>query len=274
MKKVNEHEIEKILSQISPDDAPTDNEKEKETETDAQSQIAFDDANDKDAEFEKLIKGDFKEQFEKRIKENLKRRFKESSSLKEKVRDNEKIIGLIMKKYGMDKFDASELSEAINSDKTFKKEEKDAEKDILKRLRELELENERIRKEKANKAMQDTINSWMSDEKRLIENYPDFSIEKEAENPEFLKLLKAGVSLKTAYLATHHEEIVKDLVEKAAMEAKEKTAQAIKTRGKRPLENGMTSKSTALYKTDVSKLSPSERAEIAKRVAKGEIISF
>ena len=60
----------------------------------------------------------------------------------------------------------------------------------------------------------------------------------------------------------------------AAMEAKEKTAQAIKTRGQRPLENGMTSKSTALYKTDVSKLSPAERAEIAKRVAKGEIISF
>jgi len=93
-------------------------------------------------------------------------------------------------------------------------------------------------------------------------------------NPEFLKLLKAGASLKSAYLAVHHEEIVKDLVEKAAMEAKEKTALSIKTRGQRPLENGMTAKSTALYKTDVSKLSPAQRAEIAKRVAKGEIISF
>ena len=122
--------------------------------------------------------------------------------------------------------------------------------------------------------MHQTIKSWISDGESLKESYPDFDIELEAENPEFLKLLKAGAGLKNAYLAMHHDEIVNTLVEKAAREAMEKTAQAIKTRGQRPLENGMTSKSTALFKTDVSKLSPAQRAEIAKRVAKGEIISF
>ena len=190
-----------------------------------------------EAEFEKLIKGDFKEQFEKRIRDNLKRRFKESSKSKEKVAQNEKIIDVLMSKYGIDKFDASELIDAINSDKapkTSKMPQKDADEDILRRIRELELENEHMKKQRAQKAMQDTINSWVSDDKALKETYPDFNIETEAKNPEFLKLLKAGASLKSAYFAVHHEEIVKDLVEKAVMEAKEKTALSIKTRGQRP----------------------------------------
>lgn len=277
MKKVNEHEIEKLLSQLSENGAPNSEGYEEATETDAQSQTASEDAKNKEVEFEKLIKGEFKKQFDERMKENLKRRFKESSQQKVKAAQNEKIIDLLMQKYGLDEFDASKLTDAINSDKASENGEtkKDsANEDILRRIEELELENRRMKKQREEQAMHQTIKSWISDGESLKESYPDFDIELEAENPEFLKLLKAGAGLKNAYLAMHHDEIVDALVEKAAREAMEKTAQAIKTKGQRPLENGMTSKSTALFKTDVSKLSPAQRAEIAKRVAKGEIISF
>lgn len=277
MKKANEHEIEKMLSRLSENGAPASEDVETNSETDAQSQTASDDAKNKEAEFEKLIKGEFKKQFDERMKENLKRRFKESSQFKLKALQNEKIIDLLMQKYGLDEFDAAKLTSLINSDTALKSNEtgKASEKeDILRRIEELELENEKMKKQREEKAMQDTIKAWIADGESLKESYPDFDIELEAENPEFLKLLKAGAGLKNAYLAMHHDEIVDTLVEKAAKEAMEKTAQAIKTRGQRPLENGMTSKSTALFKTDVSKLSPAQRAEIAKRVAKGEIISF
>lgn len=275
MKKVNEHDIEKLLSELSENGAPNSESREKAPETDAQSQTASEDA--KKAEFEKLIKGEFKKQFDERMKENLKRRFKEGSEFKLKAMQNEKIIDLLMQKYGLDEFDASKLTSLINSDKAFEngKIKKDGStEDILRRIEELELENKQMKKQREEQAMQDTIKSWIRDGESLKESYPDFDIELEAENPEFLKLLKAGAGLKNAYLAMHHDEIVNTLVEKAAREAMEKTAQAIKTRGQRPLENGMHSKSTALFKTDVSKLSPAQRAEIAKRVAKGEIISF
>ncbi len=277
MKKVNEHEMEKLLSHLSENGAPNSEGYEAKSETDAQSQNASDDAKTKEAEFEKLIKGEFKEQFAERMRENLKRRFKESSSEKEKAEQNEKIIDLIMKKYELDEFDLDKLTNAITSDNAFKNDEVQKASDntdILRRIKELELENEKMKKQREEKLMKETINSWIADGESLKESYPDFDIEKEAKNPEFLKLLKAGAGLKNAYLAMHHNEIVDALVEKAAKEAMEKTTQAIKTRGQRPLENGMTSKSTALFKTDVSKLSPSDRAEIAKRVAKGEIISF
>jgi len=176
MKKVNEHEFEKMLSKLSENGAPSEDIL-REEETDAQSQIASQDAKNKEAEFEKLIKGDFKEQFEKRVRDNMKRRFKESSATKEKAAQNEKIIDVLMSKYGIDKFDASELIDAINSDKASKMGEKipsDANEDILRRKRELELENEQMKKQRAEKAMQDTIKSWVNDEKALKENYPDF----------------------------------------------------------------------------------------------------
>lgn len=275
MKKVHEHEIEKLLTELSESGAPKAEGDEQAAETDAQSQTASEDA--KKAEFEKLIKGEYKKQFDERMRENLKRRFKEGSEFKLKALQSEKIIDLLMQKYGLDDFDAQKLTAMINSDKAYEKSKtkKDSEnEDILRRIEELELENERMKKQREEKAMQDTIKGWIADGEILKKSYPDFDIELEAENPEFLKLLKGGAGLKNAYLAMHHDEIVNALVEKAASEAMEKTAQAIKTRGQRPLENGMTSKSTALFKTDVSKLSPAQRAEIAKRVAKGEIISF
>ena len=66
-----------------------------------QTEAAPSDGADKNAEFEKLIKGDYKEQFEQRMKENLKRRFKESSSLKAKVSQSDEIINMLKVKYGI-----------------------------------------------------------------------------------------------------------------------------------------------------------------------------
>lgn len=281
MKKTTEHEMEKLLEALAKDGAPTGDEKDAAAETDAQSQTPPADIADKEAEFEKLIKGEFKEQFEQRIKDNLKRRFKESSPLKAKAARNEQIINMLMMKYGIKDENTDSLIKAIDSDDGFIKSEAQKsgiDTDTLRRIKQLEYENEmmknQMQKEKDAYAMEQTVKSWMKDGEFLKENYPDFDIEAEAKNPAFVKLLRGGADLKSAYLAMHHDEIVKALVEKAAQEAQEKTAESIRARGQRPLENGMSGKSTALFKTDVSRLTPAQRAEIARRVANGETISF
>ena len=43
---------------------------------------------------------------------------------------------------------------------------------------------------------------------------------------------------------------------------------------RRPVENGLSAQSPAIIKTDVSKLTPEQRALIAKRAAMGETITF
>ncbi|MBQ4630295.1 MAG: hypothetical protein IJB70_04845 [Clostridia bacterium] len=149
---------------------------------------------------------------------------------------------------------------------------------LTKRIEELEKENKQMKEALETKdsdmLMEQTIRSWIKDGEYLKEKYPDFNLDEETANPGFLNLLRGGADLKSAYYAIHHDEIVKKLIEEAINDAQIKTAEAIKARGKRPLENGMSSKSTALFKTDVSKLTPMQRAEIAARVAKGETITF
>lgn len=50
--------------------------------------------------------------------------------------------------------------------------------------------------------------------------------------------------------------------------------QNIRAKGTRPTENGISSQSAFTIKDDVSKLTKADRAAIAKRVARGEIIEF
>ncbi len=236
---------------------------------------------DKGAEFEKLIKGEFKEQFEQRIKDNLKRRFKESSSLKAKASQNDEIINLLKVKYGITADNMEEIADAIRSDDGYLKaeaEQKGIEPDTLKKIKELEYENESMKMQIARgleeRKLNKTVNSWINDANELKEAYPDFDLEKEVQNRGFLKLLRSGVDLKSAYYATHHEEIVKSMVQKATEEASLRITDSIRARGNRPVENGISGQSTAIIKTDVSKLTPKERADIANRVRGGEQISF
>ena len=215
MKKISEQE--KKLMELGLISSDVDKELNPSNVTDAQSEKK--ELPDKDAEFEKLIKGEFKEQFEERMKNNLKRRFKESSDLKAKNEQNEQIINMLMAKYSISDGDTNSLIEAIKTDDTHLKNEAEklgVEPDVLKKLRELEYENTTLKKsideEKAAKKMERIISEWKKDGEFLKENYPDFDLETESLNPEFVKLLKGGAGLKSAYLAMHHNEIIKSFL--------------------------------------------------------------
>lgn len=236
---------------------------------------------DKSAEFERLIKGEFREQYEQRIKENMNRRFKESSYLRNRLAQNDEIIDMLKTRYGIESGDYQEIAEALKNDNGYIKEE--AEKngmnpETLQRLRQLEFENASMKRtmqaQREDMQMKSTVRGWIADSEEILKSHPDFDLEKEAENPAFVRLLKSGVDLKSAFYALHHKEIVDSLVEKTREETLQRTTDNIRARGTRPVENGLSQKSTAIVKTDVSKLTPAERAEIARRVASGEEISF
>ena len=106
-------------------------------------------------------------------------------------------------------------------------------------------------------------------------DYPDFDEEKELENEVFKNLVLNGLDMKTAYEAVHLDEL------KAASEAKKKHAEEaasqeenVKKKAARPEENGSMSGGSALFKSGVYGLSKKERAELARRAQKGEIIRF
>ena len=154
-------------------------------------------------------------------------------------------------------------------------------KDTL-RLEEIEemlselLAREEARKEEYGRKMADyEIRELQRDLEKQADavraDYPDFDEEKELENEVFKNLVLSGLDMKTAYEAVHLDEL------KAASEADAKQAEERDTAKKktaRPEENGSMSSGGALFKSGVYGLSKKDRAELARRAQKGEIIRF
>jgi hypothetical protein len=89
-----------------------------------------------------------------------------------------------------------------------------------------------------------------------------------------MRLLKSGVPVQHAYEVVHINEIKQNNAVHVAKQTSKATADNIRARGNRPKENAGSATPGVQYKSDVSKLTKKDRAEIAKRVARGETISF
>lgn len=236
-------------------------------------------ASDKKAEFEKLISGEYKEVFEEIIKEKTASALKENTALKDKIKQTEEILEMLSDRYSSGS--AYELKKAIKADNSLFEEKAGKygmDVDSYRYMRNLERENARSRAmmERAGREaeMAKKIRAWQLDSNEVAKQYPGFNLADEISNPMFIQLIKSGVDMKTAYEVIHHQEIMDRLSKENAAEAKKTAVMELEARNNRPVENGLSSQSSALLKKDVSLLTPEERAEIARRASKGEIITF
>lgn len=102
--------------------------------------------------------------------------------------------------------------------------------------------------------------------------YPGFSMEKEMGNPQFAQLVRNGVDLRTAFEVVHRDQILPAAMRAAAKAVERKLTASVSAA--RPAESAMEGSATALLKTDVAAMTRADRADIIRRVAKGEKIRF
>ncbi len=233
------------------------------------------------AEFEKLIKGDYKEFYEERVKENLNRRFRENAKIKRQNDENREIVEMLYDRYNLDIGDVRALKQALDGDDAYLAAEADKRGisiENYKYIKKLENDNRRFAKmqmqQNARERANETVEKWYTESMKLKESYPDFDIFSEAKNPSFVSLIQSGIDVRTAYEAVHHNDIVRAAQENAAREAEIKVAQSIRQKASRPAENGLSSRSSAIFANGVSSLTREEREDIARRAARGERISF
>lgn len=240
---------------------------------------------DLNAEFEALIKGKFKDQYSTRVQDTIRDRLKgkdtQITELTDKQTAMAPILELLGKKYGVDATDIKALSNAIQDDDSYFEEEA-MEKGIsvkqLKEFKKMEREHAEVVKKLQEKQTQENANKimagWMEQAETVKHVYPSFDFKAEMKNPQFVNLLRSNIDVKTAYEVLHKDEIIQGAMQFTAQTVKEKVAKGIAAQGARPAENGMSSGSTAVVKSDVSKLNKKDLAEIQRRVANGERISF
>ena len=236
---------------------------------------------DLNAEFEKLIKGQYKEQYDARMQDTIQKRLKGSKETVEKYNALAPTLEILAKKYGVDATDIDALNKAIQDDDSYFEEEA-LEKGLtvqqLKEIRKMERENADLRKQMQAQQTQENANklyaSWMNQAEEAKKVYPSFDLKAEMQNPKFVDLLRSNIDVRTAYEVLHKDDIIRGAMQFTAQTVESKLAKNIAAQGARPAENGMSSGSPAVVKSDVSQLSRADRDEIRRRVARGEKIRF
>ncbi len=245
------------------------------------SDVQVTDGKDRNAEFEKLIKGEFKDLYDARVQDTIQKRLKGSKEIVDKYNALTPTLEMLSRKYGVDASDIDALNKAIEEDDSYYEDEA-LEKGItveqLKSIRKMERENAELKKQMHEQTVRDNASrqyaSWMEQSESLKSVYPGFSLDAELQNRRFTDLLMNNVDVRTAYEVIHKDEIIPAAMQFTANQVRQKLTNNIIAGNARPIENGITAQSSAVVKSDVSQLSKEDRAEIIRRVARGEKIRF
>lgn len=236
---------------------------------------------DRDAEFEKMIKGEYKDLYDKRVQDTITKRLKSTKETVDKYNSLAPTLEALSRKYGVDATDIEALNRAIEEDDSYYEEEaleKGVTVEQLKEIKKIERENAQLRAEREQAEKQAEIDrdiaNWIEESKEAQKSFPNLDLGTELENPQFVGLLKMGVSMENAYFAIHHKELVPQAMQYTAKEVESKLAKKIAGNGMMPRTNGTNGVAPSVVKSDVSQLSKEDRAEIARRVARGERIVF
>ena len=251
----------------------------------AQTQVTANTLEKRRADFEKLIRGEYKDIYDERAQRMIDERFKKTKALEEQSAAIRPVLDLLAGKYGVDPTDVQALSKAIQDDDSYYQDEA-MEKGItveqLKEFKRLERENAQFRRESEEKQRQENAQriyaQWTQQAEECKRFYPQFDLRAEINGPDgerLMRLLRAGVDVRTSYEIIHKDELIGSAMQLTARTVAEKTVNDIKARGMRPSENGASSQTPGITtKLDPKKLTKKEREEISKRVMRGEKITF
>lgn len=236
---------------------------------------------DRQAEFEKLIKGEYKDLYDARVQDTVQKRLKSSKEITDKYEALSPVLEMMANKYGVDASDVQALTKAIEEDDSYYEDEalsKGLTVAQLKEIKRMERENADLKRQMDEAQRQEAgkklYSAWMQQSDETKKVYPSFNLDAEMKNPEFVKLLRSNVDVRTAYEVLHKDEIIPAAMQFTAKTVEQKLANKIAAGGARPSENGMSSQGAAVVKSDVSQLSKADRAEIIRRVQRGEKIRF
>jgi hypothetical protein len=248
-----------------------------QTTTEAQTEAPI----DRNAEFDKLIKGDYKDLYDAKVQDIVKRRLKNTQETVDKYNALTPMLETLAKKYGVDASDVNALSKAIEDDDAYYEEEameRGVSVQHLKEVKKMERENAELKRQMDEERRQQNADrlysAWMEQAEQAKAVYPSFNLDAEMRNPQFVNLLRSNIDVRTAYEVLHKDDIIRGAMQFTADTVERKLTNKIIAGGARPSENGTNAQSATVVKSDVSQLSKADRAEIIRRVARGEKIRF
>ena len=168
----------------------------------------------------------------------------------------------------------SEMNEAVESDVLDDEASDEEEKDVI----EEETEDKTVEEEfihEREERLRNRISGWLKESAEIKEVYPDFDLRNELRSSAlFAQLVLSGAPLKASYEIVHKDEIISGAMAYTADKVREQVVKNIETKGRRPLENGISSESAVMTAVDVNALTAKDILKILKQVENGASIKF
>lgn len=229
--------------------------------------------------FEDLIKGKYKDDFEKRVRGILNDRMRGTKEKESGYAAMAPVMRMLAAKYGQnpDAIDYVKLSQAVKADDAFFESaalERGITAGEFRSNMEVASLKEQLEKNERETRGRAAFEQMKREGEALKEFYPNFSLETEMRNPDFVRMMRAGLRLRDAYEVVHRNEINSQMMHYAAKKAQEQVSKSVQANQNRPEENGTESVPAVVYKDDPAKLTKADRKAIKERARRGERISF
>lgn len=229
--------------------------------------------------FRDMINGEYKDLYAEEFQRSFDRRFRDAKTNETRLQQQQPIIDALLSRYKITDGDLSKLSSAIDNDDSMwaaAADEAGMDVDQFRKFEQLRRSNAAMQAELAQRRQQDQVNrqlqTWYSEAEAVKAKYPAFDFNAECQNQQFLSMLKSGVPVEHAYKVLHMDSIIADERSATAAQTQKAVVDNIRARGMRPAENGASAQSGFTVKDDATKFTKADRAEIARRVRRGEQI--
>lgn len=236
---------------------------------------------DMNAEWQKLITGEFKDQYTRSTQNMINRRFAEAKGLEESNQKYAALVEKVAARYGVDAGDLDGLSKAIDGDTAFLREKADSMGMSLERYQEYTQAKRDAAKwqksiEQRNAAEQQArqVQAWESEAAAMAQKYPAFNLDSELANKDFADMLRKGVSMEHAWKMLHYDEHMQGMAQYSAQAAEKQVVDNIQARGMRPKEGAAGRTTAVVHKPSAKDLTKADRQEVYRRVMAGEKITF
>ena len=231
--------------------------------------------------FRALVDGEYKDQYTEDTQRIIDRRFRETKNLETQLSQQKPILDMLMQRYKIADGDLGKLTQAIENDNAYwsqAAEEAGMSVEQYKQFQKLQRENAQLlqaqRRSQNQQAAQQQLQKWYQEAEAMKADYPDFDLGRESQDPQFLSMLRSGVPVKLAYEVMHMDEIKSTVAQTTAQKTEKQVVEGIRAKGARPAENGTSSQSGFVVKDDPAKWTKKDRAEIVRRVQRGEQIKL
>lgn len=236
---------------------------------------------DKRKAFRALVDGEYKDQYTEDTQRIIDRRFRETKNLETQLSQQKPILDMLMQRYKIADGDLGKLTQAIENDNAYwsqAAEEAGMSVEQYKQFQKLQRENAQLlqaqRRSQNQQAAEKQLQKWYQEAEAMKADYPDFDLGRESQDPLFLSMLRSGVPVKLAYEVMHMDEIKSTVAQTTAQQTEKQVVEGIRAKGARPAENGTSSQSGFVVKDDPAKWTKKDRAEIVRRVQRGEQIKL